>query len=63
MAKLIRRSIRKGSRVVKIDNQNTAGVFESRLYVNNGKTATPTHAEHRTLTGAKAWAKKILARY
>ena len=60
--KFINTSVKKGSREVYISNQNTAGIFESRLYVNRGETATLTHASHKTLTGAIRWANKILAR-
>ena len=60
--KFVNTSIKKGSREVVISNQNTAGVFESRLYINRGQTATLTHATHKTLAGALKWANKILAR-
>ena len=64
MAKIpfIFKTVRKGSRIVKIDNQNTARIFQSRLYVNRGETATLTHAEHKTLQGALRWADKVLKR-
>jgi hypothetical protein len=50
------------SRVVISTNQNTAGQWESRLYVNHGAIATPTSANHKTEAGAIRWAKKVLAR-
>ena len=53
---------RNGSRVVISDNRNTAGIWESRLYVNDGETATRKSAEHKTRTGAVRWAKKVLAK-
>lgn len=52
---------KKGSRVVISSNQNTAGVWESRLYVSNGEIATPTCAQHKTLAGAEKWAAKKVA--
>ena len=51
-----------GSRVVYTNNQNTAGIFESRLYVSGGETATPTCAQHKTLAGAQKWAAKTVAK-
>ncbi len=51
---------RKGSRVVISDNRNTGGVWESRLYVNGGETATLTATVHKTQVGAIRWAKRIL---
>lgn len=52
--------VKRGSRQVNINNQNSAGVFESRLYVNNGQTATLTRATHKTLAGAERWSKRTL---
>lgn len=49
---------KKGSRVVISSNQNTAGIWESRLYVSGGETATLTCAKHKTLQGAEKWAAK-----
>ena len=51
---------RNGSRQVISDNQNTAGVWESRLYVNNGETATLTCSKHKTESAARRWAAKTL---
>lgn len=51
---------RKGSRVVISNCQNSAGVWQSRLYVNNGETATLTCARHKTESGARRWARKHL---
>ena len=50
-----------GNRVVRTCNQNSAGIFESRLYVNKGETATLTCAKHKTLAGAQKWAIKAVA--
>lgn len=50
-----------GNRVVRTSNQNSAGVFESRLYVSKGETATLTCAKHKTLAGATKWAQKAVA--
>jgi hypothetical protein len=52
-----------GSRQVITTNQNTAGIWESRLYVNNGETATLTSAKHKTKEGAIKWANKVLAEH
>ena len=52
---------RNGSRVV-ISFSNGAGFsWSSRLYVNNGETATLTCAKHKTEAGARKWAAKMLA--
>jgi hypothetical protein len=51
--------VKSGSAVVRIwsgDNR----IFQSRLYVNNGETATLTTAKHRTLAGAKKWADQVI---
>ncbi|MET3996617.1 hypothetical protein ABID65_008294 [Bradyrhizobium sp. S3.9.2] len=50
-----------GSRVVRTCNMNSAGLFESRLYVNKGDTATLICAKHKTLAGAQKWASKAVA--
>ena len=47
-----------GSRKVIITGD---AVFSSRLYVNNGETATLICAKHKTLAGAQKWAAKALA--
>ena len=52
-----------GSRMVITDNRNSAGVYESRLYVNNGESATLTCAKHKSRAGAIRWANKTLATY
>ncbi len=57
---IVSKAIRRGSRQVVISNQNTGGIFESRLYVNRGETATPTSARHKTLAGAVKWAEATL---
>jgi hypothetical protein len=49
---------RKGSRVVISNNQNSSGIWESRLYVSGGETATLTCAKHKSMAGAKKWAEK-----
>jgi hypothetical protein len=58
--KLINKEITgNGNRKVFISNQNTAGIFESRLFI--GDVASQyTHATHKTLVGAEKWAKKVL---
>lgn len=48
-----------GSRKV-ISFSNDGKHYSSRLYVNNGETATPTNADHTTEKGARRWAKKVL---
>lgn len=51
-----------GSRkVITTSNDGVTG-FSSRLYVNNGETATTISANHQTLKGAQKWAAKVLAR-
>ena len=47
---------------VVITANTDAGPFRSRLYVNHGLTPTIERAEHKTLTGATAWARRILAK-
>lgn len=47
-----------GNRLVKSCNQNSSEFWESRLYVNGGKTATTTSAKHKTLKSAEKWAIK-----
>ena len=49
-----------GSKVVISTNQNTADIWESRLYVDNGNIATPTNAKHKTKAGAIRWANSKL---
>jgi len=56
------KKIKSKSRTVIINNMNTAKIFESRLFVNHGETATLTHADHKTLKGAERWASKVLTR-
>ena len=51
---------RNGSRIV-IGFCTGAG-YDSRLYVNNGNTATLTSARHKTEAGARKWADKVLNR-
>lgn len=55
-------SAQNGSRIVYTNNQNTAGIYESRLYVSKGETATPTCARHKTLAGAKKWASRVVSK-
>lgn len=54
------KEIKNGSKSVIISNQNTAGIYESRIFVNNGQTAGYQNAEHKTLKGAERWAKRTL---
>lgn len=50
----------KGSRKV-ISTRNGEGCdWSSRLYVNNGETATLTCAKHKSEAGARKWAAKVL---
>jgi len=50
-----------GSRVV-ISFRNGEGYsWSSRLYVNNGETATLTCSKHKSEAGARKWAAKTLA--
>ena len=59
MAKQI--EITKGSRIVKSFTNGEGYSWTSRLYVNNGETATLTCAKHKTEAGARKWAAKVLA--
>lgn len=47
-----------GSRLVKTSDQNSCGVFESRLYVSGGETVTTICAKHKSLAAATKWAEK-----
>lgn len=49
-----------GSRQVVTTANTSEGPWSSRLYVNNGETATLTNASHKTEAGAQKWAKKTL---
>ena len=49
-----------GSWVVRTTEQQAT--YSSRLYVNNGETATLVHATHSTKAGAAKWAAKQLAK-
>lgn len=50
---------RRGSRMVISTARPNKG-WDSRLYVNNGSTATLVRALHKSLDGAMAWADKKL---
>lgn len=50
--------IQNGTRVVMVTED--MGRFSSRLYVNNGETATLVCAKHKTLKGAQRWAAKVM---
>jgi hypothetical protein len=58
---MIIEKIKKGNFMVIIDNQNTAGVFQSRIWSRDGERAGYQHATHKTLNGARKWANKTLA--
>lgn len=54
--------IERGSRKV-IAFRNGAGfVWEARLYVNKGETATLTSGRFKTERGVRQWAEKVLNR-
>lgn len=55
------RNMRNDGRVV-ISYSNDGSKWSSRLYVNDGETATLTNAKHKTRKGAEAWARKVLGR-
>jgi hypothetical protein len=59
---MFQKSIRSGSREVIISANTPAGPFSSRLYVNNGETATLVTAKAKSLKGAEKQAQKMLAR-
>ena len=46
------------NRKVYISNQNTGGIYESRLFIND--VAGRQHAQHKTVKGAMLWANKLL---
>jgi hypothetical protein len=52
--------IRNGSHLVR-SNATLPGRWASRLYVNDGETATLVCAKHKTREGAERWARKVLA--
>lgn len=52
--------IRNGSHLVR-SNRMLTGRWASRLYVNDGETATLICARHKTREGAERWARKVLA--
>lgn len=58
---MIIQTAKNGSRVVLCSNQNSAGAWESRLYVSGGETATTVCAKHKTIKAAKKWAEKQVA--
>lgn len=51
--------IQNGSRLAIVTED--MGRFSSRLYVNNGETATLICAKHKTMDGVQRWASKVLA--
>lgn len=53
----------KGSRKVISFSNGEGYPWSSRLYVNNGETATMTNATHKGETGARRWAAKVLSQY
>lgn len=50
----------RGTRKV-ISYSNDGSRWSSRLYVNDGETATSITAKHKSRKGAEAWASKVLA--
>lgn len=58
---MIVQTAKQGSRVVLSSNQNSAGVWESRLYVSGGETATTITAKHKNFKAAEKWAAKQVA--
>jgi hypothetical protein len=51
---------RNGSHLVR-SNSYLDGRWSSRLYVNDGETATLIAAKHKTREDAERWARKVLA--
>lgn len=49
-----------GTRQVITTSNDSEGPFWSRLYVNNGETATLLNATHKSLKGAAKWAEKAV---
>ena len=54
------KTIRQGSKVVRISANDAQGPFTSRLYVNGGETATLLVKKATTLKGAEKQAKALL---
>lgn len=54
-------TITNGTRQVVTSYEPEAGIYSSRLYVNNGETATLQTAKHRSEAGVARWAGKVLA--
>ena len=59
---LRRLEIVKGSRKVIAFRNDEECAWWSRMYVNNGETATLVSARHRTEKGVRKWAEKVLDR-
>lgn len=53
----------KGNKSVVTSRKNSAGKWESVLFVNNGETATSRRAIHNTEAGAKKWANQANKKY
>lgn len=51
-----------GTRQVISSRNQEGSTWWSRLYVNNGETATLVNAKHSTETGARKWAAKQLSK-
>lgn len=58
---MIIQTAKQGSRVVMSSNQNSEGLWESRLYVSGGETATTITAKHKSFKSAEKWAAKQVA--
>ena len=43
--------------------EENEGLFNSRMYVNGGETATNTAAKHQTMAGATKWAKQVMEKH
>lgn len=53
----------RGSRCVIASRNGEGWPWTSRLYVNRMGTATLVVGNHKTEAGARAWARKVLARH
>lgn len=58
---MFQNTISQDRREVQITANSASGPFSSRLYVNGGETPTLVTAKHKSLSGAVAWAKKVVA--
>jgi len=54
-------TITAGTKQVIASRNDESSKWSSRLYVNNGETATLVTGKHGTEKGVRAWASKVMA--